>query len=148
MCLCIKTNKNEITRKTAIAIKKLRPTTRIKINKFGLSNETKIIEYKDYGMDSGKNTLLKDADFHDKQIVPLLRFADVVKGAEYCRNKKIDRIDLFYLILFLLHNTYHGKKEFLLYVWNKLPVELKLQTNHSDITTNNLRLFFDAFVYS
>jgi FkbM family methyltransferase len=86
----------------------------IKINKFGLSNETMIIEYKDYGVDSGKNTLLKDADFHDKQIEPNVRFAEVLKGAEYCRNKKIDRIDFLKIDVEGAENyVLEGFKEFL-----------------------------------
>ena len=66
---------------------------RIKINKFGLSNLTETIEYKDYGVDSGKNTLLKDADFHDRSLEPKVRIAEVVKGEEYCKNLQIEMID-------------------------------------------------------
>lgn len=66
---------------------------RIKINKFGLSNDTATIEYKDYGVNSGINTLLKNADFHDRSLEPKVRIAEVVKGEDYCNEQKIEMID-------------------------------------------------------
>lgn len=60
---------------------------------YSLSNETGTIQYKDYGVDSGKNTLLKDADFHDRDLEPEFLIAEVYEGEEYCKNTNIENID-------------------------------------------------------
>jgi len=67
--------------------------TRIFLNNFGLSDKKGQIEYKDYGENSGVNSLIMDANFHDQHISPTLVSAVVETGNDYCKKKKIGEID-------------------------------------------------------
>jgi len=71
----------------------LRNEDRVQLNNCGLSNETKEIVYKDYGENSGVNTIIPNAEFHDRDIVPTMRKAKVVAGDQYCLEHKIHTID-------------------------------------------------------
>lgn len=63
------------------------------LNNLGLSNESAKIEYKDYGKNSGFNTILVHADFHDNRIKPAIKRGTVIKGDDYCENNGIGFID-------------------------------------------------------
>ena len=63
------------------------------LNNFGLSDTNAEIQYKDYGKDSGVNTLLLGADFHDEKISPVLKNGSVRRGDDYCRSAGVDFID-------------------------------------------------------
>ena len=63
------------------------------LNNVGLSNENSEIQYKDYGKNSGVNTLLVNATFHDKNIKPKMRRGKVIIGDDYCENNNIMFID-------------------------------------------------------
>jgi len=63
-------------------------------NPFGLSDEEGSVEYKDYGEGSGKNTLLIEADFHDRRTPPTRLQGRVSTGDRYCLEHGIERIDV------------------------------------------------------
>lgn len=67
---------------------------RVSLNNFGLSNESGEFEYKDYGENSGANSLIIDADFHDKRISPVIAKATVETGDYYCKCNDIQEIDI------------------------------------------------------
>ncbi len=66
---------------------------RIFLNNFGLSDRQGEFEYKDYGENSGVNSLIMDADFHDQYISPTLVKAVLETGNEYCKKNSIHEID-------------------------------------------------------
>jgi FkbM family methyltransferase len=66
---------------------------RSKLNNFGMSNVNERVQYKDYGENSGVNTILPNVDFHDDSIVPSLKSSSVRKGDDYCKEHQIDQID-------------------------------------------------------
>ena len=63
------------------------------LNNFGLSNVDGIFDYKDYGEDSGANTILLSATHHDTHIKPNLVTAQLRLGDDYCLQGKIEFID-------------------------------------------------------
>lgn len=67
---------------------------RVALNQCGLSNAVGHVTYKDYGENSGVNTIIVDADFHDKDIRPEERQGLLSTGDTYCRENGIDRIDI------------------------------------------------------
>lgn len=64
------------------------------LNGCGLSNKIEEIFYKDYGENSGLNTILLDASFHDLSIIPVERKGKLITGDHYCREHQINSIDL------------------------------------------------------
>jgi FkbM family methyltransferase len=60
----------------------------------GLSNEIGQLSYKDYGVDSGVNTIIGSADFHDRNVTPKEQTANLNTGYRYCADNGIDSIDL------------------------------------------------------
>ena len=68
--------------------------TRVFLNNFGLSDKKGEFEYKDYGENSGVNSLITDADFHDNSISPTFVKALVETGNDYCKNNNIEEIDV------------------------------------------------------
>ena len=67
---------------------------RLILNNCGLSDNVGEFEYKDYGENSGVNTLLSDAVFHDNSIKPKLKKAKINTGSAYCKLMNITSIDL------------------------------------------------------
>ena len=67
--------------------------SRITLNNFGLSERKGEFEYKDYGENSGANSLITDADFHDDRIKPKMLIASVESGDDYCFEHGIKSID-------------------------------------------------------
>lgn len=63
------------------------------LNNVGLGDQCGAINYKDYGTNSVVNTILLNADFHDKDIQPQLVQGSISTGAVYCAEKKIEHID-------------------------------------------------------
>ncbi len=63
------------------------------LNNVGLSDREGILEYKDYGENSGVNTILLEADYHDKWVQPTLLKATVSTGNHYCKSHNIHSID-------------------------------------------------------
>lgn len=63
------------------------------LNNVGLSDTVGFTEYKDYGENSGVNTILHGATYHDKAIQPQFINAYLSTGDEYCRSKNISVID-------------------------------------------------------
>lgn len=63
------------------------------LNNAGLSDKLGIFDYKDYGPDSGVNTLLLNATVHDQKIQPTLVKANLLTGNYYCRDHMIEKID-------------------------------------------------------
>ena len=63
------------------------------LNNVGLSDKEGIFEYKDYGKNSGVNTILLEADFHDKWVQPKLLTAPLSTGNTYCKLHNIHSID-------------------------------------------------------
>ena len=62
-------------------------------NNIGLSNTTGDVEYKDYGTNSGVNTIIKELTFHDSKVLGQTRKAHLTTGDDYCRMHNIDTID-------------------------------------------------------
>lgn len=67
---------------------------RAALNNFGLSDMECDITYKDYGVNSGVNTILSCADFHDKRIKFTEKTGHLKTGDAYCQEHGIDSIDL------------------------------------------------------
>jgi FkbM family methyltransferase len=85
----------EISKKTFQTLRtKHGSNHRVSLNNFGLSNENGEFEYKDYGENSGVNSLIVDADFHDKSITPVIVKATVETGDHYCKRNDIQEIDI------------------------------------------------------
>ncbi len=83
----------EISEQTYKSLQKNTTSKNCHLNNFGLSNENETIEYKDYGDNSGVNTILLDVDYHDKKIAPKLKKAQLQKGDDYCQTNKVNNID-------------------------------------------------------
>ena len=66
---------------------------RAKLNNLGLSNQTGEITYKDYGANSGVNTILTDANFHDHRIPYSEKTGCLATGGQYCDENNINHID-------------------------------------------------------
>jgi len=62
-------------------------------NNIGLSNTNGEINYKDFGENSGVNSILIENKFHKKKVPYELKKGVVRTGNQYCQEKKIDRID-------------------------------------------------------
>ena len=60
----------------------------------GLSDAEGEVSYKDYGPDSGKNTLLTSADYHDRTTPARLLSGRVTTGDAYCAAHGIERVDV------------------------------------------------------
>ena len=73
---------------------KLGREKRVVLNNIGLSDHAGIVEYKDHGDNSRKNTLLSDISFHafDKQ--PIVKKAKLSTGSEHCKSAGLEHIDL------------------------------------------------------
>lgn len=85
----------EISKKTfQVLNNRHRRNERVILNNFGLSCENEEIEYKDYGENSCVNSLIMDADFHDKSIKPTFVKAAVETGDSYCKRNFIGEIDI------------------------------------------------------
>jgi FkbM family methyltransferase len=63
------------------------------LNNVGLSDKEGVLSYKDYGENSGVNTIIADADYHDKHITPTLTNAELSTGNVYCLKNNISFID-------------------------------------------------------
>ena len=63
------------------------------LNNVGLSDKSGIIKYKDYGKNSGVNTLLTSADFSDGYLNYELLEGIIDTGNSYCQKNGIKNID-------------------------------------------------------
>ena len=85
----------EISEKTFSSLRaNFKNEVRCSFHNIGLSNEVGSIKYKDYGVNSGVNTILNNTDFHDDLIEPLFLECSVTMGDLFCADKEIDSIDL------------------------------------------------------
>lgn len=85
----------EISQKTFESLKKkLANNHRVRLNNFGLGRDKGEFEYKDYGGNSGANSLIVDGDFHDKWIEPVLLKTSLESGDSYCKGNNIKEIDI------------------------------------------------------
>lgn len=66
---------------------------RFVVNNTGLSNVSGIISYKDYGVNSGANTIIDAATFWDGNVALESKESRVTTGDIYCADHKIDFID-------------------------------------------------------
>ena len=73
---------------------KLGHEKRAVLNNIGLSDNTEIVEYKDQGPNSRKNTLLSDVNFHALDKPPTVKKAKLSTGSEYCKSGGLEHIDL------------------------------------------------------
>lgn len=62
-------------------------------NNVGLSNVAGVIHYKDYGDNSGKNTIINDATFWDESIQMESKESILTTGDSYCDERNISFID-------------------------------------------------------
>ena len=83
----------ELSKETYDTLKKNINLSDVILNNIGLSNISGDVEYKDYGNNSGGNTLLTNSVFHDKRKKPKIRYGKVVKGDDYCEINGIHFID-------------------------------------------------------
>jgi FkbM family methyltransferase len=83
----------EISKKTFQTLAGHLKGSRFKLNNFGLSNETGTLHYKDYGQNSGVNTIILGATYHDDAVSHALIEAPIKSGADYCRENSINFID-------------------------------------------------------
>lgn len=65
----------------------------ITLNNLGLSDQNGEVQYIDYGANSGLNTLVLGAKFHDAENQPELTRALVCRGDEYCKEHGVGTID-------------------------------------------------------
>jgi len=66
---------------------------RVTVNNFGLADKQGTFTYKDYGENSGVNTILLSVTYHDAHNKPNLVSAQLRKGDDYCRESNIEFID-------------------------------------------------------
>ena len=78
----------EISQETFEALESNLSDSRFELANFGLSDVSAEISYKDYGKNSGVNTILLNAKFHDLQTPPKVKKAKVMSGEEYCKKHK------------------------------------------------------------
>jgi FkbM family methyltransferase len=84
----------EISEKTFKVLKRrYQDNSQIVLNNFGLSDKSGEFEYKDYGKNSGVNSLILDSDFHDSQIKSKILKTMIDIGDEYCLNNNVHSID-------------------------------------------------------
>lgn len=69
-------------------------TPNVTLNNFGLSNDDGEVEYLDFGINSGVNTLVSNSGFHDARQNYIKKSAKVLRGDTYCSDRQIDHIDL------------------------------------------------------
>ncbi|MEZ5500092.1 MAG: FkbM family methyltransferase [Steroidobacteraceae bacterium] len=67
--------------------------SRFRHNHCALSDQTGTLTYKDYGANSGVNTILTQADYHDARITPKEISANVTTGDLYAKAHGIEAID-------------------------------------------------------
>lgn len=67
--------------------------TRAHLNNVGLADQDGTIRYKDYGTNSGVNTILSEATYHDRLTAFTEKTGRLRRGDAYCREHKIDHID-------------------------------------------------------
>jgi FkbM family methyltransferase len=63
------------------------------LNNFGLADKVGYLSYKDYGENSGVNTIIVDVDFHDAHLQPRMVSANLSTGDIYCSDNSIFFID-------------------------------------------------------
>lgn len=88
------------------------------LNNFGLSNQTSVIQYKDYGASSVFNTLLNDVEFHDNYIPYTTCEGQITTGDYYCATQQIEFIDFLkidvegaeHLVMLGFENMLQAKK--------------------------------------
>jgi FkbM family methyltransferase len=66
---------------------------RVHLNNFGLSDSDSEVEYKNYGRNSGVNTLLLNAEYHDRHQQPELAVGGTRRGDSYCEEVGVEVID-------------------------------------------------------
>jgi FkbM family methyltransferase len=66
----------------------------VQLNQFGLSDAEGEITYKDYGQDSGFNTILQNGQFHDNWLPFAEKKGKLLTGDQYCAARSISEIDL------------------------------------------------------
>jgi FkbM family methyltransferase len=66
---------------------------RFHLNNFGLSSADGEIEYKDFGENSGSNTIVTSLTFHDSHRASSTQKSRVARGETYCREHGIQTID-------------------------------------------------------
>ncbi len=72
---------------------KLQDFPDIVINNFGLSNKSLEVEFLDYGVNSGANSLVKTPAFRHSEKSSFSK-SEVITGDEYCTRNKVSKIDL------------------------------------------------------
>lgn len=83
----------ELSERTFSTLQTNAKGSRFHLNNIGLSDQAGTFTYKDYGDNSGVNTLLLDATFHDANIQPRLIKAPLTTGDIYCDEHNIRQID-------------------------------------------------------
>lgn len=71
-----------------------RENKRIILNNFGLSDMSGEFRYRDYGLNSGANSLITDSSFHEKMVQSELIIGKLKTGKQYCQQNGINEIDL------------------------------------------------------
>ncbi|MEA1972954.1 MAG: FkbM family methyltransferase [Candidatus Cloacimonadota bacterium] len=83
----------EISDDTFLNLKKVCSDNNIILNNFGLSDNVGEITYKDYGENSGVNTILENLDFHDHKTPFTMKKGILSTGEIYCKENNIVEID-------------------------------------------------------
>lgn len=83
----------EISEGTQATLEKRMVGKPVRVNRFGLSDVSGMVQFKDYGLNSVVNTMLVKSTFHDGTLRPTIRAAEVVRGIDYCRSLGIAGID-------------------------------------------------------
>ena len=107
----------EISKSTFSVLKDL-DDIKIQLNNFGLSDKESQIYYKDYGYNSGVNTIVLDGSFHDNSLKYQLIKCNVTTGDLYCSKKDINYIDFLKIdvegaessVLYGFHNLLSKQK--------------------------------------
>lgn len=83
----------ELSKSTFETISRKLTTENFVLNNVGLSDKSSTINYKDYGVNSGVNTILLEATYHDKCHPFKLVEGQIITGDSYCAEKNISHID-------------------------------------------------------
>jgi FkbM family methyltransferase len=66
---------------------------RFHLNNFGLGSYDGEIEFKDFGENSGSNSIITDLSFHDSHTPSSIKKSRIVRGESYCQQHGIKAID-------------------------------------------------------
>lgn len=121
----------ELSEKTFTTLKEnLKNSNRVTLNNVGLADKKSLVKYKDYGQNSGGNTIINESEYHDHRLKPTVKMARVITGTDYCKQMKISHIDL-------LKIDVEGAEHLVLWGFSELLAKGKIKVIQFEYGYNN-----------